>query len=178
MPVHKNMKLKVEIKRLKENNLDEFFDLFSRLVKTQFKEYSEKSREYMVTSNRAYSKEKYLDLIKDPFTLLLGAYANNKLVGLLHANIMDGGVSLCIWIMVDPDFQKKGIGQKLLKHWENISLTYGAHSLFLYASKHNISFYEKMRFELSGLHKKAWYGTDDYIFTKLIQEPKEENYLR
>jgi hypothetical protein len=32
-------------------------------------------------------------------------------------------------------------------------------------------------FTLVGLQEKAWFGVDVYIFTKLIQEPKEENFL-
>lgn len=168
----------VTIKRITPEDLDVFFDLFSGLVKTQFNEYSDKTKEFMVTHKKAWSKETYKRLISDTTRILLGAWKSRKLVGILDAEIMIGGVSLCTWLIVDPGFQRKGVGKKLLKSWEHLVRKEGIHSLFLYSSKHVIPFYKKMGFEVSGLHKKGWFGSDEYILTKLIQEPKEENFLK
>lgn len=171
-------KATLRIRKITIKDLDIFFALFSRILKTEFPEYSIRTKEFMIRNKNGWNKKKYRKWILDSSKFILGAWKKGKLVGVFEGETMVGGVSLCTWIMVDPDFQKQGIGKKILQAWESVSLKKGIHSLFLYSTKKNIPFYTKAGFELSGVHKKGWFGSDDYMLTKLIQEPKEENFLR
>ncbi len=170
------MNEKVVIKRVREKDLNAFFELFSRLIRAGFPEYSQKTREFMVTNKRMWTKSHFKEQVKR--RLIIGAWAGNKIVGLIYADSPWGGVSLAYWLMIDPNFQRQGIGKKLLATWEKIVKDKGAHFIYLYADKRNVDYYKERGFEIAGLMKKGWFGSDDYIFTKLLQEPKEENYLK
>lgn len=172
------MKVDVEIKQITEKELDEFFEVFSRLLKTQFPEYAGNIATHMTSNPKMWSKKRYRILIKNRSNIVLGARIEDSLVGLIDADFPLGGVSFCTWIMVDPKSQRKGIGKELLRAWEHSVKERGGHFLFLYSDERNIPFYEKFGFKLSGKFEKAWFGETDYIMSKLIQEPKEENFLR
>jgi GNAT superfamily N-acetyltransferase len=165
------------IRRLTEADLDIFFTTFSSLLETQFPEYTERSINYMLTNPRAWNKENFRSVLERESRIVLGAFIEESLVGLIEAEEPFGGVSLGVWLMVDPPFQKHGIGTALLTEWAKKVKELGGHNLYLYAEKRNKAFYEKVGFTLVGLQEKAWFGVDVYIFTKLIQEPKEENFL-
>lgn len=164
------------VKQITEDEFDEFFTLYERLVKTEFPEYPEKVREFIVKHPQEWNKQKLSFLLKEQQCYFLAAKLNNKIVGLLYAFKPQGGVSIGLWLMVDPQFQHKGVGKILLTNWEQLALKDKCHSLQLAAPDRNIEFYKKMGFDLIGLYKKAWYGADEYLFSKLIQEPKEENF--
>lgn len=40
-------------------------------------------------------------------------------VGLLRFNLFWDNTPFCTMLYVEPDFQKKGYGKKLMEHWEN-----------------------------------------------------------
>ncbi len=168
----------LQIRQLALSELDIFFDFFSSVLLAEFAEYSARSKKYMLTSPRMWNKENFESILKNHTRILLGAFKNEELVGFLEAEYPFAGVSLAIWLMVDPKFRRKGIGKNLLKNWEERIVELGGHNLYLYADKRNKNFYEKMGFEMVGFHKKSWFGNDEFIFSKIIQEPKEENFLR
>ncbi len=66
----------------------------------------------------------------------------------------------------------------MLKKWEEVAKEKGAHGLQLEADKRNVEFYKKMGFKEVGFLEKGYFGTSNYIFFKVIQEPKEENFLK
>ena len=66
-----------------------------------------------------------------------------------------------------------------MREWERIVKKMGGHLLFLDdAEGRNLAYYRKSGFKRTGLLPKAWLGKDTYIFTKLIQKPREKNYLK
>ncbi len=166
------------IKKITLSTLEEYYHFFEKSLALLFPEYNKKEREFIFSHPKAWSKEKYKRLLKENSRILLGVWENDKVVGILDAELPFMGVSLADWLMVDKKSQKTGIGTKLLNEWERIVKRMGAHSIFLYADKRNNMYYKNRGFELSGVHKKAWFGQDHYLFTKTIQIPKEENYLK
>lgn len=166
----------MKIKRITLKDLDVFFDFFQKTVKSEFPEYSKGDLEYIFT--RGWSKEYYKEWLNNKERYILGAFNDGKLIALLDAKEPELGVCYCNWIMVDRKLQKKGIGTKLLSKLEIEMKRKGVHMLFLHADKKNISYYKKVGYKWVGNMEKAWFGQDHHIFTKLIQEPKEENYLR
>lgn len=168
-------KYTIQVKKVSEKSLDEFYNLFSSGISTQFPEYSSSQKKFFL---KKHSKKKYTQLASDKNRLLLGAWIGKQLVGLMDIVMPVGGISFGIWLLVDPQFQKKGIGMKLLQTWEEKVKRKGAHGLYLYSPQRNVLYYKKMGFTLLGHWENSWFNFDNYVFTKLIQEPKEENYLK
>jgi ribosomal protein S18 acetylase RimI-like enzyme len=166
------------IRKITAREIEQFYSLFASLVKTEFPEYSEKTRFHMLTASHLWTKESYKQALLSDRKNLLGAFIGNQLTGIVDSTLYGGGVAFCNWLMIDTKFQKKGVGKTLLQSFEKLAMDAGCHCVFLYASKHNIAFYEKMGYKQSGVFEKGWFGNTDYLFTKILQEPKEENYLR
>lgn len=168
--------MNIKIKKITLKDLDIFYDFFQRAVISEFKEYSEKDREFIF--NKGWSKARYESFLKNGNRFILGAWDDEKLVALLDAELPYLGVSFCNWLMVDAKYQKKGIGTKLIREFEDVMKEKGAHMIYLYAGPCNVSYYQKVGYELNGTMKKSWFGQDHSVLTKLLQEPKEENYLK
>lgn len=168
---------KILIEELKEQELDIFYDLFKKCTQNLFPGYSERTREYLHSHERTYNKEVIRRKIKNGDTLLI-AKSDGNIVGYLIADKQFGGVSFCHWLVVDPGVQKKGIGKMLLVHWEQMAKVNGAHSLRLESDKRNLEYYKNRGYAAIGLDEKGYFGSDNYILKKSIQEPKEENWFK
>lgn len=168
---------KIEIRRLKAEDVDEFFEFFSKSILTQFPEYSKASREWLIESPRAFTKARILKNIKEG-SLWMAALVGDQFTGFIYGEKPWGGVSDIYWLAVDDHFQHKGIGRALLMKFEEIIKDLGAHSIHLRSDQRNLEFYKKAGYETIGLETKAYLGADDYVLRKIIQEPKEENFLK
>lgn len=153
------------------------FHLFSQMIRSEFPEYSPKIQHAITTRKRYWNKQNYLKRLENKNLLLLGAFQNQQLVGLLDAQKPFGGVSLGVWLMVHPDHNHQGIGSQLIKQWETYTLKQGGHLLYLFSPERNKQFYESRGFQAVGLFKKGWFGQDEWLFTKLFREPNETFFL-
>lgn len=169
---------KIIIRRLIQSDLDPMFELFTRVLGESFPEYSPSIKSAITTGKKYWNKENYAKRLVNPDRFIIGAFQNNKLVGLLDVEMPFAGVSFASWILVDQDYRGQNVGKKMVEHWENDMKENGTHFLYLYSDDRNIDFYKKMGFKVSGRFEKGWFGEVDNIMTKLIQEPKEENFLK
>lgn len=168
----------LKIRKLTLKDHQQVFELFSSLVTTQFPEYSLNTRKAIISHPKYWNSANYQKRLRSQDRLLLGAFITNTLIGLIDTEMPFGGVSLAVWLMIHPQHQRQGIGSALVKKWENKMLTQGAHLLYLYSDQRNLAYYQKLGFTQAGLMKNSWFGSDDYVLTKLIQKPREENFLR
>ena len=169
--------MKITIRLANDKDLENFHQLFSDTVKSEFPEYSASVSNWMVTKH--WNKEKYEKLLANGTKLILIAETEGELVGILDAEYPFLGVSYCSWLMVKGTHQRKGIGTKLIREWGKISKEKSAHYMYLYTdSTRNNPYYESLGFKQQGKMEKAWFGQDHYIYGKQLQEPKEENYLK
>jgi GNAT superfamily N-acetyltransferase len=167
--------MKITIKKVKEEDVSYIFGHYKNWVMTLFPESSDVVRRGFV--EKAFNKDFMINQVKGS-GIVLSANVNKKLVGLLIARGISGGVSYCPWLMVDPSFQKKGVGKSLLKYWEDEVKKMGGHGLRLDANQKNVKFYKKMGFKLIGYYEKGYFGLDQYYFQKNIAEPREENFFK
>lgn len=170
--------MQIRITKLSLKDLDSFFPLLSKVVTNEFPEYTPGTRQFFLTHPHAWSKASYRAVLKHEIRFVIGAYIGKTLVGLLDAEYAFGGSSFCHWLVVDPDHHRIGVGKRLLEAWEEEILKQDGHFLMLYADERNKTYYTKMGFKVSGHLEKPGFGADVDIFTKLIQEPKEENFLK
>ena len=168
--------MNINIRKITLKDLDSFYSFFNKTVIKEFPEYSKGDLEYIF--KRGWGKENYKNWLSNKERYILGAFSENKIIGLLDAESPHIGVCFCSWIMVDRKIQKKGIGTKLLSKLEIEMKRKGVHMIFLYADKKNIPYYKKVGYKWVGNMEKAWFGQDHNILTKLIQKPTEKNYLK
>jgi ribosomal protein S18 acetylase RimI-like enzyme len=164
----------IVIRSLTLQDKDQYMDLFTQMLSIDFRMYSEKTKQFLI-KNKDHDFDS--EVASERF-FYFGAFQDTKLVAITNGMSIEGGVATCVWLLVYPDFQHQGIGKKLLQTMEAALIKNGIHSVHLYSSKWNNSYYEKMGFEQVGLYKNAWYGSSDYLYAKTIQQPKEENFLR
>ncbi len=165
------------------NDLDKFHAFFTKRLKKDFlrsrdnpDNYSALTIEYLY--NEQFNKKYFTDKIKSGNKIVYLALDNREIIGFLVVETIDGGVSFGLWLAVDEDQRGKGVASSLLKLWEKEVIDWGGHNIYLYTEKRNLQFYKKRGFTFIGLIPKSWFGSDHYLFHKIIQEPKEENYLR
>ncbi len=162
--------MNVDIRELTEDDNDEFNKVFTEVTQKGFPEYSQNILDW-------FTRDPYREAMHH-LRVKFGAFVDGKLVGYTVGSSYDGGVAFVYWLAVLKDFQKQGIGTKLLQAFENFVCDHGYHSLQLNADERNLDYYKKLGYEVIGLDKKSFYGTDNYILKKLLQEPKEENFFK
>jgi len=167
--------MKIKIKKVKKEDASSSYSYFRDWVLQLFPDYKESLRKKML--EKVYN-EKYISEQIAKNGIVLMAVSENKPVGILITDPPLGGISFGIWLMVDSKLQKHGVGKSLLKKWEEEALEQGCHSLKLEADIRNVEYYKKRGFEIIGLEKKGYFGTDNYLFHKIIAEPKEENMFK
>lgn len=165
---------KVKIQSINKNDkekMQELFEVYKKTILENFPEYSRLIKEYLARRDNIDRHVKNAGII-------LGAYLSGKLVGYLIGRKLYGGVGYCEDLGVLNEYQRKGVGTRLIKEYEKISSLAGAHNLQLESDIRNLEFYKKQDFSVLCLDKKGYFGTDNYVMKKILQEPKEENFLR
>lgn len=93
--------------------------------------------------------------------LLTCAWQAEKIIGFVLGTLPEGGVGTIIWLIVDKQFQSKGIGKLLLDQAKTYYRNLGAHKIKLTVqSEKAIQFYLREGFEKEALHKKHWWQMD------------------
>jgi ribosomal protein S18 acetylase RimI-like enzyme len=165
--------INLNIRLIKSEDLIQIQDLVKQVIESDFPEYSDRTKESILKDELNIQ-----DKLPNPYFKIYGAFDGDKIVGFLIGTQQTGGVCDIHWAGVLKDYQGQGIGRRLVEHYINEMLGQGAHTVHLFASEKIKGFYEKLGFEEAGFFKKSYWGTDDYIMSKLIQEPKEENFLK
>lgn len=160
-------KTRIKIEKLTLKNLEEFFEVFKKILETSFPEYPKSLINFFL--NKDFSKKVFLEKINKWLELV--AKLDNKIVGLLVADELYGGVSYCFWLGVLRKYQRLGIGSLLLQEWEKEVKNLGGHKLMLLTQhQQNKDFYLRNGFKEEGFEKKSWFGLDCWKFGKVIGE--------
>jgi len=121
--------LKVRIREAATSDINPFWNFFVKSIKTQFPEYSLKAKNYFLQEH--YTKENFKKWLKRKEKTLLIALNKKEIIGYLLASPPYGGVAFIIWLAVKTTFQKKGVGNHLLKSYEIIAKKQKAHKVYL-----------------------------------------------
>ena len=98
---------------------------------------------------------------KRPGSLLVGIKRDNALAAFVMGTPPEGGVATIVWLVVSPEWQKTGLGEKLFvaacEHYKGC----GAHKVKLTApTTRAVNFYEKMGMTQEGFHPDHWWKMD------------------
>lgn len=167
----------INIRRINKEEIGQFYEVFSSVLKEGFPEYSSELVNFFLTKD--FPRSSFAKKLKENEWWGIAAFAKKKTVGFLVFDKPYGGVSYCLWLAVVKEFRGKGIGRILLEGWEKEVLQQGGHKLMLITqSEKNRGFYRKCSFKEEGFEEKSWFGLDARIFGKVISRPKPEVFLK
>ena len=163
-------------RKAREKDLEKFYKFFSKSVKEDFaKDFTSKTLDYFL--KKVDTKETIQKAIEEGYLSL--ALESDKIIGYLFVRKKpSGGVWFINWLAVDRNYRGKGIAGQLLTMVEMEGVRRGVHCLLLLAVQRNLNFYKNRGFTMLGRMLKGYYGQEDIYFYKIIQEPKEANYLK
>ncbi len=118
---------------------------------------------------KKFNKEKNYSWDHKEYSLI--AIDNKKVVGFIKFNIT-GGVAYLEQLIVAKSDRQKGVGQKLLKKFEEIAKNKGCHAAYLDTSeKHNeaLNFYMKNNYKISSKLKNYKFHFDWYLLSKRLK---------
>ena len=141
------------VSKLTQNDITDFYDIFSQVIRSEFPGYTPKVVEYLL--NKIYSRYAYEYWIRNNLKTVLIAKVNNEIVGFADIDNPYGGVSLLRWLGVKKKYQRAGIGSSLIKAWEDLARTQHAHKMELAAQPEAKAFYEKMGLKQEGMREKS-----------------------
>ena len=165
------------IRRLRPTDYSKVYRLFCASIQSQFPEYTPGVKAYIVKERSYWNRVYYKNKLHNKNRIMFGAFKKTVLVGILDAEHPFGGVSMGSWLIVNPQFKRKGIGTRLLRRWQKEISKRGGHMLYLYSPRRNVTFYKKIGFTKAGFLSKGYFGIDEYIFTKQIRKPNEHKFL-
>ena len=124
-----------------------------------------------------YSVEDCIPKVKSAKWLKV-AKAGNELAGFISYKPEGmGAMSYISLLCIAPEYQRKGVGGKLLKHAEDHIFTYD-HNIMLYATSFNhsaISFYEKNGYKKVGeITDYNYTGHHEYMYRKTIGPRRQD----
>lgn len=111
--------------------------------------------------NSTFTSDNLLKICERPGAILKGIWRNDELVAFLQGAPPEGGVGTIVWLVVSPNWQKMGLGEKLFacacKHYREI----GAHKLKLTAPTDKaVNFYKRIGMTQEGFHPSHWWKMD------------------
>lgn len=165
--------MEIIIRKIRTEEVRDIYPYYRDWIANLFPEFSEFTKKKI--TEKLYGEEYICELIKNN-GIILTAFLGKRPVGIFMADPPSDGLSYASWFMVDSYVQGKGIGKKLIKEWEMEAKKQGCHNLRIEADHRNVGFFEKMKFRLIGLEEKGYFGTDNYLFQKIIAEPNEKNF--
>lgn len=154
-----------KILKAKNSDFEKFYHLFGKLLANESYRYPTDTFPYIISEEFISRNTLKSEIAKGTRPLYI-AYSNDELVGYLLTMKPFAGVGFGDWFGVINSHRNQGIGTRLLTKWEEDIAKQGAHSLYLWTTDNNISYYKKRGFILGGNFPKSWFGMDHFLFYK------------
>ncbi len=104
--------------------------------------------------------------------LLICAWDDDNIVGMVSGTSAEGGIGTIIWLTVDRKWQNQKIGAKLLEQAKSHYHAIGAHKLKLTVhDKKAVSFYEREGMIIEALHPQHWWKLDFWEMAYFLRQP-------
>lgn len=161
--------MEIEIEKLSYQDIETFCKVFYSVLEKEFPGYDHKIINYF--KNYAYTPGHFRYWISEEQKTILIARKNGQIAGFAVIDGQYGGVSLCRWLGILPQYQKQGIGKQLMYMWEKIANAQSCHKLELAAQESAKGFYEKAGLKLEGKRELSYFGVSQFIFGKVIAKP-------
>ncbi len=166
------MKQGIVVRKLKPNDAVTAYALM-RSVLPELMHRGLYSRESIGYDLGDYRPRNFVRYIKKKGGVLLGAFEGKTAVGLLLAFSEYGGLINIDWLMVDSNYRRMGIGERLLKRFEmNSRKRKALHRIYTDSEMSNktaFSFYRKMGYENVATLKDWCFHENRYVWVKKLR---------
>lgn len=157
-------------------DVPEFFAVFRTVLETGFPIYGKKTVSYF--TDKVYPAANFTYWIEHGMKVVYVVRSGGNIAGFAVIDEPYGGVSLLRWLGVLKEYRSRGIGSALIRTWLTLARMQGCHKAEVASQPDAKPFYEKMGLELEGMRKKSYFGSDQYVFGKLLGEPDEQVMTR
>ncbi len=153
----------IEIVLLKKERAKELFDLYRKTVESDFKEWTEESKNKWLEKD--YSPDYWRKLLTEGKLPVFAAFDGDNMIGYVTLEGIIFGVAYLGWIGVLKKYQGKGVGRKLMQSMESWCKKEGLHKIELETQIVDlINFFKKQGYVLEGTRKNSWQHLDNYMF--------------
>ena len=156
----------IKVSALKASDVFKYHRLIGRVINHTYY-YSLSARKKEIAG---YSMKWLQAGIKNTKRILLCAKDRDKVVGFLFGYVSTGMLHL-IWLGVDSNYRKVGIGQQLMLKTEAWGRGKKVHKIWFDTrvnNKQSIPLVIKLKYRKVALLKKHYYGQDFFIWEKLL----------
>lgn len=168
--------MEVQITTLTEKEVFLFWQTFAAVMRSEFPGYTPDVIDYFL--NKIYTLRNFQYWIGNKLKTIIVAKVDGQIVGFAVIDEPYGGVSFCRWLGIKKDYQRKGMGRKLIEAWIDLALSWGCHKVEIASQPEAKGFYEKVGLQLEGYRKLSYFGIDQYIFGKVIGKPDDESMTK
>lgn len=158
--------MRFKIEKLKKKDLSAFNSIFTKALHEDFKEYSPEVAAFQIKRHRKSNLFRWIKQGEE--NIFLAKESGKKVVGMLVAQKIIGGVSNCDWLIVAKGYRRQGVGTKLLIFWENWIKKNKGHMLTASCARRSLGFYKKYGFRKYGFMSDGYFGNSDYLMLKKI----------
>lgn len=166
----------IQINTLSIADLDRFFLVFVRVMKSEFPGYSADIIQFFL--EKIYTRSSFFYWLENKMKTVFIAKKGNDIIGFAVIDEPYGGVSFCRWLGVLKEYQHQGAGGGLIKAWIDLAIKSNCHKAEVASAPEAKAFYEKVGLELEGMRKLSYFGIDQYFFGKVISEPNEKMMIK
>lgn len=161
--------MEVTIEELQPSEVHSFWPLYAEVLRTQFPGYTPSVILYFL--NKIYTPESFIYWLTHHMKTIFTAKTGDTMVGFAVIDEPYGGVSFCRWLGIRQEFQRKGIGTKLIKRWIELAKLTQCHKVEVAAQPEARVFYKKAGLKEEGRRDLSYFGIDQYIFGLIIGKP-------
>lgn len=163
--------MNIEIYSIGQSEVDAFWGLFAEVLQAEFPGYTKKVLHFMI--DKVYTRNAYQYWLSQSMKTVFLATAEHEPVGFAVIDDPYGGVSFCRWLGIKKDYQRKGIGTKLITMWLDHAKATGCHKAEVAAQPIARAFYKKVGLKEEGKRELSYFGIDQYVFGKVLGTPNE-----
>lgn len=165
--------MNLSVRPLQSVEFDQFYEIFTQVIVEEFPEYSKNIVRYLLT--KIYTKTNFLYwLDNDMKTILLCVNDGREIIGFAVIDEPYGGVSLCRWLGVLRKYQRKTAGSLLVAKWLENATLQGCHKAEVASQPGARMFYARMGMKEEGFRALSYFGSDQYLFGKILGKPQEK----
>lgn len=168
------MNFKISI--LNKNDIGSFYPIFAQTMQTVFTCYDKKIIDFFL--DKVYTPANLIYWLNNNLKIIFVAKKSLHLIGFAMIDQPYGGVSFCRWLAVSSQYQRQGVGSKLISTWEKFAKTQGCHKIELASQPLAKKFYEKVGLTLEGERKLSYFGINQFVFGKVIGKPMEKTMMK
>lgn len=156
----------IAVEKLLLSEVKAFWVVFRQILESDFPGYSKETTQLFL--EKYYSEANYRYFLEHSLKTILVAKFESQIIGFAVVDEPYGGVSLLRWLGIKKEFQKKGIGKRVIQSWLKLAVSQHCHKAEVASQPEARDFYRKTGLILEGHRVKSYFGIDQYIFGKVL----------